>query len=69
MFEWVSSIYKRYPYDPNDGREDMNDTTSPRVYRGGNQSYFDFAAGAAMRFRMFPDERDWFVGFRCARNV
>ena len=43
VFEWVSSIYKRYPYDANDGREDPNDTTSPRVYRGGNQSYLDYA--------------------------
>lgn len=69
VFEWVSSIYARYPYDASDGREDQNDTTSPRVYRGGNQSYLDYAASAAIRFRYYPTERDWFVGFRCARDA
>ncbi len=69
VFEWVSSIYKRYPYDATDGREDPNDATSPRVYRGGVYSYFDFAASATMRFRLDPTERDWFLGFRCARDA
>ncbi len=69
VFEWVSSIYKPYPYNASDGRENSNDTTSPRVYRGGNRSYLDFAAGATMRFHMDPNERDWFVGFRCARDA
>ncbi len=69
VFEWVSSIYKPYPYNASDGRENPNDTTSPRVYRGGNRSYLDFAAGATMRFHMDPDGRDWFVGFRCARDA
>ncbi|MFN8564226.1 MAG: formylglycine-generating enzyme family protein [Anaerolineae bacterium] len=68
VFEWVNSIYARYPYDASDGREDASDTTSLRVYRGGNLSYLDYAADSTMRFRMSPDERDWFVGFRCARD-
>jgi iron(II)-dependent oxidoreductase len=68
VFEWVSSAYARYPYDPADGRENLDDTASPRVYRGGNQSYIDFGAGAAIRFRRAQDERDWFLGFRCARD-
>jgi iron(II)-dependent oxidoreductase len=69
VFEWVSSLYARYPYDASDGREDPTDTTSPRVYRGSNQSYLDYAASAATRFRIYPDERDWFIGFRCARDA
>jgi formylglycine-generating enzyme required for sulfatase activity len=69
VFEWVSSLYAPYPYKGNDGREDLNDTTSPRVYRGGRYSYLDFAASAAIRFRMYPTDRDWFIGFRCARDA
>lgn len=68
VWEWVSSIHKSYPYDANDGREDMTDTTSQRVYRGGINSYMDFAAGSTMRFKFPPERRDWFIGFRCARS-
>lgn len=68
MWEWVSSIYRPYPYDPNDGREDPNDTASKRVFRGGWLSYIDRGTSAVMRFRLAPGERDWRVGFRCARS-
>lgn len=68
VFEWVSSIYARYPYDAADGRENPDDTTSPRVYRGGKYSYLDNASGATMRFRLARGERDWYIGFRCARD-
>ena len=67
VWEWVSSIHRPYPYDANDGRENMADTTSQRVYRGGIRSYIDFAAGMTTRFKFPPDRRDWFVGFRCVR--
>jgi formylglycine-generating enzyme required for sulfatase activity len=69
VWEWVNSIYKRYPYDATDGREDDSDTTSQRVYRGGIGSYIDNGAGATMRFKLAPDGRDWYVGFRCARSA
>jgi formylglycine-generating enzyme required for sulfatase activity len=69
VFEWVSTIYKPYPYDADDGREDMNDTTSERMFRGGIHNYVDFGAGGAARFWDSPDTRDWFIGFRCARSV
>lgn len=68
VFEFVHSAYKRYPYDPTDGREDGSDTTSPRVFRGGVNNYIDFGAGATMRFQLPFDGRDWFVGFRCMRE-
>jgi formylglycine-generating enzyme required for sulfatase activity len=67
-WEWVSSIYRPYPYRAGDGREDLQDSTSLRVYRGGIGSYIDFGTSAATRFRVAPDQRGWFVGFRCARD-
>lgn len=67
VFEWVSSIHAPYPYDPDDGREDPNNTTSYRVYRGGVGSYIDYGVSTAKRFRAYPDNRDWYLGFRCAR--
>jgi formylglycine-generating enzyme required for sulfatase activity len=68
VFEWVSSIYKPYPYDAADGREDMNDTISQRVFRGGIHNYVDYGAGGTARFFESPETRDWFVGFRCAKS-
>lgn len=68
VLEWTSSIYQPYPYDPTDGRENPNDSTSERIYRSSINSYIDFAAASFRRFRALPDTRDWFIGFRCARD-
>jgi formylglycine-generating enzyme required for sulfatase activity len=68
VFEWVSSIYKPYPYDATDGREDLTDNTSVRVFRGGIHNYVDYGASATARFSETPDTRDWFIGFRCAKS-
>lgn len=69
VWEWVSSLYKRYPYDPADGREDPTNTTEMRAYRGGVHNYIDFGAGMTTRFKAPPDTRDWFIGFRCAKDT
>src|SRR5262249_44722350 len=37
--EWVSSIYKDYPYDATDGRENPDDHDSDRVVRGSSWVY------------------------------
>jgi iron(II)-dependent oxidoreductase len=68
VWEWVSSIYRPYPYDAADGRENPDDTTSKRVFRGGWLSYVDRGTSAGMRFRLIPQERDWRIGFRCAKS-
>ncbi len=67
VFEFVSSAYARYPYDPADGRENLTDEVA-RVYRGGINSYIDHGSSATIRFRLEPDERNWYIGFRCARD-
>ncbi len=68
IMEWTSSLYQRYPYASEDGREDLENTADQRVYRSSISSYIDFASSAAIRFRGAPDTRDWFIGFRCAQN-
>jgi len=68
-YEWVNSLYRPYPFDPNDGREAADNATDQRVYRSGWGSYIDFGVSGAIRFRGAPDSRDWFLGFRCARDA
>lgn len=69
VWEWVSSLYRPYPYRAGDGREASDDAASPRVFRGGLGSYIDYGTSAATRFQAPPDSRDWFRGFRCARDA
>ncbi len=68
LWEWVSSLYMPYPYRADDGREDPHSTALPRVFRGGWLSYVDYGTSAVMRFRLAADERDWRIGFRCAKD-
>jgi formylglycine-generating enzyme required for sulfatase activity len=65
VWEWTRSLYEDYPYDPTDGRENLeagNDVA--RVLRGG--SFLDPAVfvRCAARFRLVPDLRGRYVGFR-----
>ena len=70
VWEFTSSIYKPYPYDATDGREDLTDETGRRVFRGGLYSYIDYGTSNAIRFWVhLEDSRDWFIGFRCVKDV
>jgi formylglycine-generating enzyme required for sulfatase activity len=68
VWEWTASLYRRYPYDPDDGREDPT-ARGARVNRGGSWYYRDwyvrttFRATADQNYRRIGD-----LGFRCARS-
>jgi formylglycine-generating enzyme required for sulfatase activity len=71
--EWTRSLWGkrweqpdyRYPYNPEDGRENLKASDSePRVLRGG--SFFSNVrfVRCAGRFRRYPYGRNWYYGFR-----
>lgn len=63
VWEWCYSLYKSYPYDPNDGREDPEIDDS-RALRGG--SWFDDPklARVSSRYYYHPSLSSYYVGFR-----
>lgn len=66
VFEWCSSAYKSYPYDPNDGREDLSGGDNViRILRGGSWYTDRKWARGAYRGRNNPRLRDDLRGFRC----
>ncbi len=67
VWEWCSSLYKEYPYNGNDGREDLKNTGS-RVLRGGSCYYFIGSARCASRIVSDPLSRDDIIGLRVAES-
>jgi formylglycine-generating enzyme required for sulfatase activity len=55
VWEWTSSAYEQYPYDPKDGREGPNAET--RVLRGGSFVDVPYFVRCAARFYRSPDFR------------
>ena len=77
VWEWCSSIYMSYPYSATDGREDMANTSSSRVLRGGSWGNLDSYSvrhhlGCAFRGNSSPDshliDSGGYGGFRCAQG-
>lgn len=75
VFEWTLSLWGtdmkepdfRYPYDPQDGREDQHAGNAVlRVLRGGGFYYSSVYARAGCRLRSYPDYRVRTRGFRLA---
>ncbi len=71
VWEWVSSLYVVYPYNPDDGREldTENNIDHKRVARGG--SWFDSGTAlfrSSLRLENEPDFRSDEIGFRVARD-
>ena len=63
--EWTSSLYKPYPYDESDGREDLQ-AQGERVYRGGSWAQTEGKARSAIRQHAAPESAFNEIGFRCA---
>lgn len=67
VFEWCQSDYKTYPYDPDDGREDLGGGDDVgRVLRGGSWLTDRSWARCAYRNGYYPWNGDHHLrGFRC----
>lgn len=71
VWEWTRSIAARYPYKPNDGREDLT-AEAPRVTRGGSSSSDEEGLTATSRHIVDPWRQDTghaYHGFRCVSRV
>ncbi|MCP4426114.1 MAG: SUMF1/EgtB/PvdO family nonheme iron enzyme, partial [Chloroflexi bacterium] len=72
VWEWASTIWGEklqkpdfpYPYDAQDGRENLDDASSRRVLRGGSWSSSQGSARAAYRNYYLPNDRYNDVGVR-----
>ena len=68
VFEWTSSLPNVYPYDPEDGREDLRGGGS-RVIRGGAWSEGPDDQRVFYRSWIGPDLSESAIGFRCAKSL
>ncbi|MBE9136539.1 SUMF1/EgtB/PvdO family nonheme iron enzyme [Nodosilinea sp. LEGE 07088] len=69
--EWTSTLYRPYPYNPDDGREQL-DNSGERVTRGGDYVYDsapnELTAYYRVGFSRTPDRGHRHIGFRCAQS-
>ena len=66
--EWVNSLFWPYPYQADDGREDIN-TSDARVLRDGAWFFKADNMRTAGRFHLDPGDSYSFIGFRCASTL
>ena len=63
VWEWTRSLFREYPYEVGDGREDLSGR-GPRVVRGGSFHDGEWVVRAANRSRYDPDSRHHDIRFR-----
>jgi formylglycine-generating enzyme required for sulfatase activity len=71
VWEWCSTWYADYPYNPNDGRESppASDSEWGRVLRGGSWNNGGYSSlRCARRYYYAPNIRYYSFGFRCERT-
>lgn len=78
VWEWTISLWGEdwyapefaYPYDPHDGREDLEaEDQVCRVQRGGSYAYDKAFARCAYRYKNLPQNHSDGTGFRVALSV
>ncbi|HEY1011614.1 MAG TPA: SUMF1/EgtB/PvdO family nonheme iron enzyme [Herpetosiphonaceae bacterium] len=67
VWEWTASAYRKYPYSPDDGREDP-EVGGLRVTRGGSWTCSPEVLRAANRNVCAAGDADFELGFRCAAD-
>jgi formylglycine-generating enzyme required for sulfatase activity len=67
VFEWCQSGHKCFPYEADDGREDLQ-ASGIRVTRGGSWYCGPAYVRCAYRLRFSPGRKEEGVGFRVARE-
>jgi formylglycine-generating enzyme required for sulfatase activity/predicted ATPase len=63
VFEWCSSLFHGYPYQADDGRENL-DAEGERVVRGGSAGPWILKSRCAFRQGNRPDDFGFSIGFR-----
>ncbi len=65
VWEWTRSVGKEYPYNPTDGRENLDaPRDAGRVLRGGSFLDYHWDVRCSLRFRDSPDFWRRYYGFR-----
>lgn len=68
VWEWTNTLYRRYPYQVDDGREDPL-TQGVRVVRGGSYNHDLRQIRCAARDGIAAGARDVYIGFRVAASA
>lgn len=68
VWEWCNSQYQKYPYQVNDGREDL-DIWGTRVVRGGNYLSQARNLRSSHRHPLHITAKDMYIGFRVAKKM
>ncbi|MFD6287084.1 formylglycine-generating enzyme family protein [Streptomyces sp. NPDC060205] len=69
-YEWTSTLYRPYPYDGSDGREEVTYSAEERVTRGGAHDDEADALRGTYRsgYSREPQGGHHHIGFRCAAD-
>jgi formylglycine-generating enzyme required for sulfatase activity len=67
VWEWTGTLIMPYPYDPNDGRENL-DALGERAWRGGPYSNGVWWMRSSVRYRSVQVYWWMNLGFRCAAS-
>jgi formylglycine-generating enzyme required for sulfatase activity len=68
VYDWTATIFRGYPYDPDDGREDPL-ADGLRVLRGGSWYVRKESVRCAFRAWYSPWFMNLYFGYRLARTL